>query len=174
MSVLVENRSVSGPGFPVRWSLPPTIAAAPMENCRALVLTEPNRRGSAQVLPIGLPCLAYPTDRGRFQFEGRELVLSQAPRGCRSWLPLLVSWDSARHRKTIHWRVLTVSERSRVVRPDRAFAARVSWGRDESYVVYRSLGPPASRAFLGHHTQARFLFGQFTTDGDVKPILTLE
>ena len=63
----------------------------------------------------------------------------------------------------LQWRVLTVSERSRIVPPDRAFAARVSWGRDETYVIYRSLAPPASRAFLGYQTRARFLVGSFTT-----------
>ena len=81
-------------------------------------------------LPIGLPCLPYVTDRGRFQLEGRDLVLTQAGDCRRRWLPVLVSWDSARNRKAVNWRVLTVSERSRPVPPDRAFAARVSWGRD--------------------------------------------
>jgi hypothetical protein len=127
-----------------------------------------------QVLPIGLPCLDYPTDRGRFQVQGRELVLTQSSPGRRCWLPVLVSWDPVRHRKTLRWRVLTVSERARAARADRAFAARVSWGRDETYVIYRSLGPPAPRAFLGHQTRARFLLGQFTSEGDVKPILSVE
>ena len=136
-----------------------------MEGSRAWLLAEPKRRGSAQVLPIGLPCLPYATDRGRFQVEGRELALTQAAEGRRCWLPLLVSWDPTRNRKAVNWRILTVSERSRAVSSDRAFAARVSWGRDETYVVYRSLGPPAPRAFLGYQTRARFLFGQFTTDG---------
>jgi hypothetical protein len=144
-----------------------------MEACRAVVLTAPKRRGSVQVLPIGLPCLDYPTDRGRFQVQGRELLLSQAPAGHRCWLPVLISWDPNRHRKSLHWRVLTVSERARPVRADRAFAARVSWGRDETYVIYRSLGSPAPRAFLGHQTRARFLLAQFTTDGEVRPILSV-
>jgi hypothetical protein len=150
------------------------VAAAPLEACRAVGLTAPKRRGSVHVLPIGLPCLDYPTDRGQFLVEGRELVLNQASPGRRCWFPLLVSWDPDRHRKTLRWRVLTVSERARATPADRAFAARVSWGRDETYVVYRSLGPPAPRAFLGHQTRARFLVAQFTTSGDVKPILSVE
>jgi hypothetical protein len=174
LSVLAESTSASSPDVPVRWSLPPAVVAAPIADRRGLVLTESRRRGLAQVLPIGLPCLAYSTDRGRFEVAGRELVLCHTSCGRRSWLPLLVSWDPARHRKTIRWRVLTVSQRLRVVRPDQAFAARVSWGRGETYVVYRSLGPPAPRAFLGHHTKARFLFGQFTRDGTVKPIITVD
>jgi hypothetical protein len=158
----------------MRLGLPPAIAAAPVEGSRALLLTGSKRRGSAQVLPIALPSLPYPTERGRLQAEGHELVLEQSSAGRRGWLPLLVSWDPSRHRKRLHWRILTVSERSRSVPPERALAARVSWGREETYVIYRSLAPPAPRAFLGHQTRARFLFGQFTSEGTVKPILSLD
>ncbi len=174
VSIQAESRVAGGGPVCMRLALPPLVAATTMETCRAVVLTAPKRRGSVQVLPIGLPCLPYPTDRGQFRVEGRELVLQQSSPGRRCWLPLLVSWDSDRNRKTLHWRVLTVSERARAVRNDRAFAARLSWGRDETYVIYRSLGPPAPRAFLGYQTRARFLLGQFTTGGDVKPILSVD
>ncbi len=175
LSVLLEGRDLLNVnGWTVQLALPPSIAAAPVEGCRALALAESHGRGSAQVLPIGLPCADYPTDRGRFQAEWPDLTLNHSAAGRRCWLPLLVSWDPARHRKSLRWRILTVSERSRAVGRDRAFAARVSWGRDESYVIYRSLGTPAPRAFLGHQTKSRFLFGQFTTDGEVKPIVTVD
>jgi hypothetical protein len=58
--------------------------------------------------------------------------------------------------------------------PDEAFAVRVSWGRDDTLVIYRSLTPPARRAFLGHLTTARFLVGKFTSEGIVEPILSVE
>ena len=115
--------------------------------------------------------LPMPLIAESFRPRVMQLVLNQTAIGRRAWLPLLVSWDSLRNRKDVHWRVLTVSERSRIVGPDRAFAARVSWGRHETYVIYRSLGPPATRAFLGHQTRARFLVGLFTPDGTVEPIL---
>jgi hypothetical protein len=174
LSMLVENRSPldSNPGWCV--SLPREIAAAPIENSRAYILTPSSKRGSAQVLPIGLPSLPYPTERGSFLAQNDGLVLNQASTGKRSWLPLLVSWDSKRHRKAVHWRILSVSENARNVPPDRAFAARVSWGRDETYVIYRSLGRPAPRAFLGHQTTARLLVGLFKADGTVEPILKLD
>ena len=140
---------------------------------RAIQLTESHKKGSAQILPIGLPCASYATDRGNFQVDRAELVLKQAANGRKCWLPLLVSWDAARNRKDLHWRILTVSERSRIVSPDRAFAVRVSWGRHETYVIYRSLGPPGIRAFLGHQTRARFLIGLFTNDATVEPILEI-
>jgi hypothetical protein len=174
LSVLFDQRAARHSSLGLRISVPPTIAAAPAVNSRAFVLTESSKRGSAQVLPIGLPSLPYPTDRGAFHAEDNRLVLSHAAGGRRCWLPMLVSWDSQRHRKDLHWRILTVSEKSRKVQPDRAFAVRVSWGRDETYVIYRSLGPPAARAFLGHQTSARLLVGQFKPDGTVEPIVKLE
>jgi hypothetical protein len=158
----------------LRLAMPPTVTAGPLPASRALVLTESGRRGAAQAVPIVLPCRLYPTDRGSFGAQDGELLLRQTPNGRRCWLPLLVSWDADRHRKTLDWRVLTVTERSRPVSPDRAIASRVSWGRNETYVFYRSLGPPARRTFLGHQTAARFLVADFTEDGDLKPILTVE
>jgi hypothetical protein len=158
----------------LRMTMPASFVAEPLKDSRALVLTEPGHRGAAQALPIALPSRAYPTERGSFRAVERELILSQTPVGRRCWLPLLVSWDNERNRKTLSWRVLTVSERSRPVSPDRAFAIRVSWGRSETFVVYRSFGTPARRTFLGHQTTARFLIADFTEDGDLKPILTVE
>ncbi len=96
-----------------------------------------------------------------------------APRG---WLPLLVSWDPLRNRQVVECRLLTVAENSRPCSASTAFAARVSWGRfrDESVLVYRSLGPPALRSFLGHQTRARFLVALFDRSGKVTPVLTVE
>jgi hypothetical protein len=41
-------------------------------------------------------------------------------------------------------------------------------------LIYRSLAPPALRAFLGHQTKARFLVALFNGDGTVTPILALD
>ena len=127
-----------------------------------------------RVLPVGLPRLPYETERGSFTEEGREIVLRQRQEGRRCWLPLLASWDPVRNRKGVQWRVLTVSEKSKPCAPETAFAVRVSWGRDDTLVIYRSLGRPAIRSFLGHQTSARFLVGLFDKAGDVKPILKVD
>jgi hypothetical protein len=175
LSVQAERREASWDAEPeLRLAMPTTVTAGPIKSSRALVLAEPGRRGAAQAVPIALPCRPYPTERGSLQAVDQTLVLRQAPAGRRCWLPLLVSWDNDRSRKTLDWRVLTVSERSRPVPPDRAVAARVRWGRAETFVIYRSLGSPARRAFLGHQTAARFLVAEFTEDGDLKPILTVD
>jgi hypothetical protein len=174
MAVLIERRSIIDSTAVLRVSLPSLVTAMPNVDNRAIILTTPKKPGSTQVLPIGLPSLAYPSDRGAFQHDNGSLVLSHSPSGRRCWLPLLVSWDSRRHGKNPHWRVLSVSEKSRNVSPDRAFGARVSWGRDETFVIYRSLASPAPRAFLGHQTTARFLVGRFTRDGVVEPIWKID
>jgi hypothetical protein len=174
LTLLVEDRSSLPPFVAMRVSLPRAITTAPIERSRAILLSELKKPGSALVLPIGLPSLPYPTERGEFRANDDGIVLHHASSGPRCWLPLLVSWDGARHRKAVCWRVLTVSERSRIVRPDVAFAARVSWGRHETYVIYRSFTAPAPRAFLGHQTKARFLVGSFLKDGTVKPIIQVD
>jgi hypothetical protein len=173
-SALFEARAPLESNLSVRLSCPPSIKAEPLRACRGFRLNGPIRGESAQVLPIGLPALPYETERGAFVASDGVLLLSQAPVGRRCWLPLLVSWDRERIRRRATWRVLTVSERGKAVSPGRAFAVRVSWGRQETYVIYRSLDPPASRAFLGHRTHARFLIGMFTPDGNVTPIVTIE
>jgi hypothetical protein len=134
-------------------------------------------RGSrpVRVFPLGLPRRPFATERGTFSIDQEQgLVLRQSIEGRRGWLPLLVSWNPALNRCRADWRLLTVSERSRVCPPGTAFAARVAWGRDESLVIYRSLARPALRAFLGHQTRARFLVGLFSRKGTVEPILTIE
>jgi hypothetical protein len=175
LSILVERRGPSWGLEPtLRLSMPANVDAGPLRESRALTLTETGRRGAAHALPIAMPCRPYATERGSFRVADRQLILTQAPAGRRAWLPVLVSWDAARQRKSVSWRVLTVSQQSRPVAPDRAFAARVSWGRDETYVIYRNLGSPARSAFLGHQTAARFLVAEFNEDGDLKPIVTVE
>ncbi|WP_165227980.1 hypothetical protein [Aquisphaera insulae] len=157
------------------WQIPEGIVTAPIPGSRGLLLRPTGPRKSAQVLPISLPSLDYHTDRGAFSITPeRRLSLSVAPVGRRCWLPLLVSWDSQRNRKPLSWRVLTVSRDSKVCGRDVAFAVRVSWGREETLVIYRSLAAPASRVFLGHQTTARFFVGRFTSDGDVEPILSVD
>ncbi len=174
LGVMFEGRTALPADAVVRVSLPPPVAAAPAKDHRGVLLSAAKRPGSALVLPIGLPSLSYATERGAFDAQGDVLVLKHATIGRRCWLPLLVSWEPRRNRKSSNWRVLTVSEKSSVVPADRAIAVRVSWGRDESYVIYRSLGPTALRSFLGYQTTARFLVGLFTPDGTVTPILALE
>ena len=85
-----------------------------------------------------------------------------------------MSWAPSRNRLPVYWRSLTVTEQSRTCDSSVAFGARVSWGRDETLLIYRSLGKPALRAVLGYQTRARFVVGFFSRDGEVEPIVTIE
>ncbi len=153
LSALFESRSALAPSLNVRLSCPQSIKAGHLAACRGFRLSGPKRRESAQVLPIGLPCLPYETERGAFLAQDDVLLLGQAPEGRRCWLPLLVSWDAARNRRRASWRILTVSRAAaRPYVPTGPSPCAVSWGAHETYVVYRSLDPPAPRAFLGYRT----------------------
>ncbi len=176
LALLAEQWDGPSEAPAMRLSLPEGIEAVPLAESRAFSLTAVGGRpASARVFPIGLPRLPYATDRGALEFEPGALVLRQSPvAGARRvWRPLVVSWDPKRNRQNAHWRTLTVSEQGRECPPGTAFAARLSWGRDETLIVYRSLGPPGLRAFLGHQTRARFLLGLFTSEGEVEPLLTV-
>src|SRR5262249_5090489 len=124
LSALVEGRPPLSRCQSIRLALPPSIQAAPLRGCRGFPLIGSSGRDSAQVIPIALPSLPYETERGSLLTESDRLVLSQTPTGRRCWLPLLISWDSSRNRRSTSWRVLTVTERSKAVPPGRAFAAR--------------------------------------------------
>ena len=70
--------------------------------------------------------------------------------------------------------LLTVTERSRRIPAEAAFACRIAWGTAESLLIYRSLAAPERRAFLGYQTTCRLFMGLFTAKGDVEPILEIE
>ena len=150
------------------------VEAAPADEGRRRVLELRRGRTSARVVAIGLSRLAGHADRGTFAAEGGRLRLGQRHEGRRSWLPLLASWDPLRNRRAIHWRTLTVAEKSRACLPETAFAARVAWGRGETLLIYRSLAPPALRSVLGHQTRARFLVALFSQEGNVTPIVKVD
>jgi hypothetical protein len=154
-----------------RFRIASGVTVAAIENCRGVTLGANGSKVAAQVLPIALPCLTYATERGSLECVEGSIRLRQASGGRRTYLPLLISWDKVRNRKKLSWRVLTVAEKGRIVGPDTAFAARVSWGRDETYVIYRSLAPPAPRTFLGYQTPARFVLGRFNAEGFVEPLV---
>lgn len=174
IALLSDLAEVGDSDVAMRIALPSGVDAIPLKASRGLGLSATRGRASAQVFPLGLPSLAYPTERGSFETGSRELILRQKAVGKRAWLPLLASWDPLRNRKSVTWRMLTVTEKAKICSADTAAAVRITWGRDETLVIYRSFGPPASRSFLGHQTSARMLVGLFNERGDIMPILTVE
>ncbi len=171
MALLGQQDDGGGASSEVRFDLGDGVEARPIEGSRALLLSTGRGQPTARLIPLGLPSHDRPTDLGSIAVEGRQVVIRQAVEGRRRWLPILICWG----KPPTTWRSLTVAYRSKTCRGDVAVAARVAWGRrDEGLVVYRSLGPPALRSFLGHQTGARFLVGAFTRSGDVRPILKVE
>jgi hypothetical protein len=167
-----------GPDDPgeFRIGLAENVHAEPMPESRGLQLVLDRSRQRAQIFPIGLPRLPYETDRGSLSQVGSDVVLRQPMANLQRtvWRPLVVSWDPDRNRKPVHWRTLTITETSRECPPGTAFAARITWGRNDTLLIYRSLGKPALRAFLGHHTKASFLVALFDRDGEVQPLVKVE
>lgn len=175
LALLADQWEGAGAAATLRLAPGPGVEARLQSDSRALALTPAaGRRGSARVIPLALPALPFPTERGSLAVVGREIVLQRLQPGRRCWLPLLVSWRADRDRRPTFWRTLTVSERSRACPPEVAFAARVDWGAGEGLLFYRSLARPARRAVLGFQTKARFFIGLFTGAGTVLPLLTIE
>jgi hypothetical protein len=157
-----------------RVALPPGVQATPLDHGPGWVLTDGRSGSRARVIPLGLGRPSRTPGRGWCDLLDNALALRQEPAARRCWLPLLVSWDPTRNRQAVRWRTLTVAEKSRVCPPETAFATRVTWGRSETLVIYRSLAPPALRSFLGHQTRARFLIALFGPDGTVEPIVKVD
>lgn len=169
LALLAEEREGPSPGTRACLDLASGVEAVVAPLQPAVRLTARGRT-LARLLPAGLTAGV-----GEVNVEGRSLVVTGA--GAverRSWLPLLISWDPYRDRRTTLWKPLTVAEDSRRCPPGVAFAARVSWGRGDGLLIYRSLARPALRSFLGHQTRARFLIGVFTPTGDVLPVVKIE
>ena len=163
LAIVAEERH---DGLESRIALAPGVAARPIPNSRALRLRSAGSRGVVAV-PLWLPessIAPTTTEEASIGFAGTG----------RAFVPWLLSWHESRARRLARWRTLTVSENSRSVPPEVAFAARAWWGPGDGLVVYRSLEPPARRAFLGYQTEARFVVGLFDAEGNVKPLLSLD
>lgn len=174
LALLAEQVDSGDSPTEMRLAVPLGVEAIRSPANRGLVLTAGPRRPTFQLLPLGLAESPTVAEAGSLTCQRNEVRLVQHSAAKRQWMPLLLSWDSARTRKQVAWRKLTITEDWKVCPDESAVAYRVAWGRDDSLVIYRSLGRPAPRAFLGHRTEARFLVGMFGKDGELDPILSVE
>ncbi len=173
MALLAEQvNAPQGAENNLRLPIAPGLAAEVIAEGRLARLS--TRSGAlAQVIPLALPTEPEAASLGKLNIQDGCLILEQAPQGRRSWLPLLLRWGGKHPGRPVLWRRLTVSEHSRICPPEKAIAARVSWGRSDHYVFYQSLAKPTLRAFLGHQTQSRCLVGRFQPDGQIKPLINV-
>jgi len=174
VALLADEVEGASPDVTIRYGLSDGVEARSVGENRSLVLEGRGGRASVRILPLGLPDTQTAREDGALVHDASGLRLRQTSQGKRTWLPLLISWDSQRNRRSVRWRRLTVTERGEVCPAATATAFRVSWGRDETLVIYRSLARPSSRTFLGYQTRARFFVGLFDRQGDVTSIFNLE
>lgn len=174
LALLTELWEGSGDPGAIRLQIPDDIKGTELTDCRGLMLFSEKPKKSIRLYPISLPKGNFAKDQGSFTMGDGEVVLKQAATGRRTFRAILVSWEPLRHRQSIDWRGLTVTQEGKPAGPDQAFATRVRWGRDDTLLIYRNHGKPATRAFLGHQTRARFLIGLFSKEGTVQPLLRVE
>ncbi len=166
LAVQAEAGTLAGTLCHTEFCLPPGITAERLENCRGMLLRSARGRVKAQALPLALPAAPYDTDRGHLRAadDGTRLSLAAMAQGRKLWMPLLLTWDPRRCRRPPNWRVLTVAQQSRVCAPDTAFAVRVSWGREDTLVIYRSLAhPPRDRSWVTRPVRGGWLAGSRPT-----------
>jgi len=106
LALLADQIDFAGESRPAAWTLDlqPGVRFDEDPESRSLVLKSAADRGSMRVHPLGLPCLPYKTDKGSIVVRDRKLILKQCSSARRIWLPVLLSWDSARNRKPVQWR----------------------------------------------------------------------
>lgn len=175
LALLAEQRTgdLARDPAPLRFDLPAGLAAVRLGDSPVLALSAGRGRPAARAFALDDAPPDRPAPGPRLlDASGSSLTLRPAPGGGkRAWLALVVSWG----KPPSTWRALTVTDKSRICRPGLAVGYRIGWGpRDESVLIYRSLGPASIRAVLGHQTPARFLVGAFGRTGDVRPWLRFD
>jgi hypothetical protein len=168
---LVAEQVEQGQGkWTMSFPLPAESVARKIHEKRSFLVELQGGLGFGQILPLSLPCPDDVACPDVFEVRSGQLFLTRTLPGPACWSPILIAWGKPRATSPATWTPLTVTEQARECPGTRAFAVRASWGKDQ-FVIYRSLAEPTLRAFLGHQTSAKFLVGQFTPTGDVKPLV---
>lgn len=126
-----------------------------------------------RILPLSIPEWRASSPEGRLSAMAKNLAYRVTGRGKNHYAALVVDLSSARASKAMTWRQLTVAEQRAEVSDDTAVGYRVQLGKQQ-WLIYRSLGDPASRTVLGHNLITEFLFGRFLPNGTVEPLLEIE
>jgi hypothetical protein len=127
----------------------------------------------AKVLPLALPEWREDMRVGELAATGSRLELCQAGKEQRLFAPLLLDLDTARFRRRLTWRALTVAESLAAIPSDRAVGYRVAIGKQQ-WLIYRSLAAKGNRTLLGHNLSTETLVARFAKDGEVEPIIEIE
>ncbi len=139
----------------------------PEETCETFLV---DRKRVATVIPLSLS--EWKTDPRHGRLRADRAALNLECRGSTLYAPLFFDLDSARQRKALTWRRLTVGENLQISSDHVAVAYRVQIGKRQ-WVFYRSLGAVGNRTFLGINLVSEFLAARFDSDGEIEPLIDI-
>ena len=131
------------------------------------------RKPIAAVLPLQLPEWRADRAEGSLEQMTHGLRLRQTVRAQRLFAPLFIDLKPKRFSRQLTWRRLTVAHQLAILPPDVAVGYRIQTGKHQ-WVIYRSLGPSASRSVLGQHFSSEFVLGRFQKDGEFEQLIEIE
>jgi hypothetical protein len=127
-----------------------------------------------RMFPLGLPQHTVHAAAGRLHIDSAGLELSHRASGNGLSTPLLLDWSPVRRDEPAQWRPLTVAENGHVLAAWQATAYRLRVG-EHQWVYYHSLRPgETARTVLGLHTFHETVIGEFSSTGEIEPIVVVE
>ncbi len=131
-------------------------------------------RSRVRVIPLGLPANRVHSTPHQCAIGDGSIRLNHIAEGRGLLAPLVLDWHPNRRNAAVDWKPLTVTEESKILRPDQAAGYRLRVGASQ-WLFYRSLQSTGmSRAVLGHHTFNETVIARFDKAGDVEPLLMIE
>lgn len=123
--------------------------------------------------------LDFPRDRvhsspGHLKIEHGQLAVQHSGREIGLAIPLFLDWSPNRKNKLADWSSLTVVEEGEILPPGHATGHRIRVGKHQ-WLAYHALQLSGrSRSVLGLHTLHETVIGEFSTIGDVTPLLLVD
>jgi len=130
-------------------------------------------RGSALVLPLGLPEWRIEDREGALESADGALQLWQRGQGPALFAPLFFDLKPRRLTRQATWRRLTVGANLEIQPPHVAVGYRAMVGKSQ-WLFYRSLAEAANRTLLGHNLATELLIARFDRHGEVDPLIEFE
>src|SRR5690606_31253862 len=167
------DAATAGGALRLRMRLPIAAQVTAGDNRWTRELTLRAGKLKARAYPLGLPQDRIEKADGRLASENGQLVLEQTGTGG-LYMPLVIDWPPQRQREPAVWQRLTVAEDGRRLPPHTACGQRLRIGRHQ-WLFYRSLqAGQTGRTVLGHHTLHETVIAEFTSAGEVEPIVMVE
>lgn len=127
-----------------------------------------------RAVPLGLQQERSLSTDGSMTVSDSALILSQSGRGGALQMPLILEWSPSRQGADVQWRQLTVAEDGQRILPSVASGQRLRIGKHQ-WLFYRSHREgETGRTILGHHTPHETVVAEFTSAGEVEPIVLVE